>query len=225
MSDDNRKSEIEAQDFFDEAFGEAERQYGDQTAYLGWLRHVRAKIGRGRGDYLTLIREKLGDRFREPDSEQSEAVNLESGNTVRTVIYEAAVKGLSLAQILIFLELEEYGIGVVGSIGEEAIEQGAKAYSRAIGTIHHTGHDDDNTMYRTLLPMSEEEQLREQESLPLNVWMSSDNGSPDEEAARRHGYHVQYSHHGMFRYVEYPDDGSVPPTWVDEPIGGLNPDD
>lgn len=215
MSDDNRKSDIKAQAFFENAYREAEEKFGKRAASLGWLRYFKAAIGNWQGSHRKFMQETLPAWDREPVSEQSEGVDLELGRTVRTVVHNAAKSCLFLAGNLFNLELEEYRIqaSFSGLFSDEAIEQGARAYSRAIGTIDHTGYDDDDNLYTTLLQMSEEDQLREQESLPLNAWMGFDNGAPDEEAARRHGYYVQYSRKG-FRYVDSPDDGSVPPTWV-----------
>ncbi|MDD9955591.1 MAG: hypothetical protein OXP68_05165 [Anaerolineaceae bacterium] len=213
MSDDNRNSEIKAQEYFDEAYQEAQKRFGKRAAGLGWLRHIRADIGRRQGNYWKFMQDNMPEWHREPVPEQSEGLALEPGKTVRTVVPEAATKGLILAVDLMFLELREYGMGIIGSF-DGAIDQGAEAFSKLIGTVRHTGFDDEDRDYAIHLEMSEEEQQREEESLPINVWMRWGYGAPDEEAARRHGYYVQYSHKG-FRYVKRPDDGSVPSTWVD----------
>ena len=213
VNDDNRSSEIEAQAFFSSAYRKAEEKYGRRAASLGWLRHIWADIGRRRGSHWKWERDNLPEWHREPVPEQREALDLEPDQTVRQAVKEAATFGLTLAADFAFHELREYGIGVAGSFSK-AIEPGAKVFAEAIGTIHHTGYDGENEVNVLHLEMTAEEEQQEKEGLPLNIWMEM-NYSPDEEAARRHDYCVQYSQKG-FRYIKRPDDGSVPPMWVDE---------
>ncbi len=210
MDNDNRKKENEAYEFLNQALKEAEEKFGPRAASLGWLKHVNANVGHRLGMNRKWKRDNLPSWRRKPIDEQREALDLQTGDTLRKAFREAAEKGLTLAVDFAVLEIDEYGISVTGSF-DEAIDKGAAEFSKAIGTVYHSGYDDENKVYVTNLQLNEEEQRKEEASLPLWHWMR---GTPNEEAAIRYGYFIQYGPKG-FRYIEMPDDGSMPPTWVD----------